>query len=121
MDDAHLLAASPYVALNPVRARLVSQSCEWRWSSVHAHLKGQDDGLVSVCPVLDRIESFADLIKTDPEDPTFASLRAAQTTGRPLGTADFVANLERRLGRPIARRAPGRKPSRQPDGQLALL
>ena len=86
-----------------------------------AHLRSEDDGLVSVRPVLDRIERFADVNKTDPDDPTFASPRAAETTGRPLGRADFVANLQRRLGRPIARRAPGRKPLRRPDGQLALL
>jgi hypothetical protein len=42
--------------------------------------------------------------------------------GRPLGTADFVTELERRLGRPIARRAPGRKAVAMPVGeQLNLL
>jgi hypothetical protein len=30
------------------------------------------------------------------------SLRKAEGIGRPLGTADFVIELERRLGRPIA-------------------
>jgi hypothetical protein len=40
----------------------------------------------------------------------------------PLGTADFVTGLERRLGRPIARRAPGRKAVAIPLGeQLNLL
>jgi hypothetical protein len=33
-------------------------------------------------------------------------LRKAEGVGRPLGTADFVIELERRLGRPIARRGP---------------
>ena len=41
-----------------------------------------------------------------------SNLRLAEGSGRPLGTADFVTSLERLLGRPIARRAPGRK-----DGQ----
>jgi hypothetical protein len=35
----------------------------------------------------------------------------AEGSGRPLGTAEFVTGLERLLGRPIARRAPGRKPT----------
>ena len=121
MDEAHLWAAIRYVALNPVRARLVARARDWPWSSVHAHLKGEDDGLVTVRPVLDRVERFAELMETDADDPAFAYPRAAEGTGRPLGTADFVADLERRLGRPIARRAPGRKPAPKPDDQLMLL
>lgn len=34
-----------------------------------------------------------------------------------LGPADFIADLERRLGRLIAQRAPGRKPRTEPDKQ----
>ena len=36
MDEPHLHAAMRYVALNPVRARLVARSEDWRWSSVSA-------------------------------------------------------------------------------------
>jgi hypothetical protein len=49
-------------------------------------------------------------------------LREAEGIGRPLGTAGFLTELERRLGRPIARRAPGRKAVTIPVGeQLNLL
>ena len=111
MDEAHLMAAVRYVAMNPVRARLVAKAADWRWSSVGAHLAGVDDGLVTVAPVLDRVDSFAALVEGEAESPAFAAIRAAETTDRPLGAADFVTNLERLLGRPIARRAPGRKPA----------
>ncbi len=111
MDEAHLMAAVRYVAMNPVRARLVERAADWRWSSVGAHLAGADDGLVTVAPILERVDSFAAVIESDAESPSFAAIRAAETTGRPLGAADFVADLERVLGRPIARRAPGRKPA----------
>jgi putative transposase len=121
MDDAHLMAAVRYVSLNPVRARLASRAQDWPWSSVGAHLRGRDDGLVRVGPVLDRVNDFSELIETDPDDRGFASIRAAETTGRPLGTADFVTGLERRLGRRIARQKPGRKPSVQPEAQLGLI
>jgi putative transposase len=105
MDEDHLMAAVRYVALNPVRARLVARAQDWPWSSVRAHLAGRDDGVVVVRPVLEQIGAF----------------RAAESTGRPLGNAQFVAGLERLLGRPIARRAPGRKPADRADDQLALL
>ena len=122
MDEAHLIAAVRYVSLNPVRARLVSRADEWPWSSVRAHLTGADDGLVRVRPVLQRVSDFAGLIASGAsDDDSFAAIRAAEKTGRPLGTADFVADLERRLGRPIARRAPGRKPTHVTEAQVKLL
>jgi putative transposase len=57
MDESHLRAALSYVSLNPVRARLVSRPDEWAWSSVRAHLAGEDDNLVSValCSTAGRI------------------------------------------------------------------
>ncbi|MBL8553905.1 MAG: transposase [Phenylobacterium sp.] len=121
MDEAHMLTAVRYVALNPVRARLVARAQDWAWSSVRAHLAGADDGLVTVAPVLERVDRFADLIENDGDEAAFTALRAAEQTGRPLGAADFVADLERLLGRPIARRAPGRKPQAPAIQQPALL
>jgi putative transposase len=112
MDEVHLMSALRYVALSPVRAGLAVRPEEWEWSSVRAHLAGQDDGLVTVKPVLDRVSSFAGLIANQTDDASFAALKAAELTGRPVGSADFVEALERLLERPVARRAPGRKPSR---------
>lgn len=52
MDEAHLAAAVLYVALNPVRARLVQRADDWRWSSVRAHLDpARGDGLTDPAPV----------------------------------------------------------------------
>jgi putative transposase len=121
MDEAHLISAVRYVALNPVRARLAASTQDWPWSSVRAHLGGKDDGLVSVGPVLARIASFAELIADETECASFTALRAAEQTGRPLGTKDFIEGLERVLGRRIARRAPGRKPTQQNFEQPTLL
>lgn len=126
MDERHLISAVRYVSLNPVRARLVARAEDWAWSSVRAHLEGEDDGLVKVAPVLSRIERFADILDDGPQAEdlhadAMRALRAAEGTGRPVGTADFVADLERRLGRPLARRAPGRKPTARQEEQQALL
>jgi putative transposase len=121
MDESHLLAAVRYVALNPVRARLVARAEDGKWSSVRAHLEGRDDGLVAVAPVLDRVKDFAAFIADQTNDFGFAAIRAAELTGRPIGTADFIAGLERILRRRIARRAPGRKPAQNPETQQKLL
>jgi len=37
MDEAHLISAVRYMALNPVRARLVTQAEDWTWSGTCAH------------------------------------------------------------------------------------
>lgn len=121
MDETHLLAAVRYVTLNPVRAGLCSRAEDWAWSSARAHLAGKDDGVVAVRPVLERVDDFAALLAEATDEGLFQRLRAAETTGRPLGTADYVADLERRLGRPIARRAPGRKPAAMATAEQALL
>jgi len=121
MDDAHFVTAVRYVSLNPVRARLVARAEDWPWSSVRAHLAGRGDGLVTVKPALDRVGDFAKLLEPDAADEErFAAVRRAELSGRPLATPQFVADLERILGRPIARRAPGRKP-RSPDASQPRL
>ena len=121
LDYTHLMRAVRYVSLNPVRARLAILAEDWKWSSVRAHLAGHDDGLVTVRPVLDRVPNFTALLQPE-ADEDFADLRSSEGTGRPLGAGDFVAGLERVLGRKIARRAPGRKPRSIAIGeQLELL
>jgi len=121
MDECHLISAVRYVALNPVRARLAVHAEDWKWSGVRAHLDGKDDGLVSVGPVLDRVKDFAALIADQTNEAGFDALRAAEHPGRPLGPQDFIAGLERVLGRRIARRAPGRKPTKAPEEQQDLF
>lgn len=97
MDERHLLAAARYVSLNPVRARMVSRAEDWPWFSVHAHLAGQDDGVVTVAPLLSRIQRFADMLEVTDQEPTeFTALRVAETSGHPLGDDEFVAGVRDR-------------------------
>ena len=107
MDEDHLMAAARYVALNPVRAGLAARAEDWRWSSARAHLEGRDDGLVSVGPLVERCGGrFADLLDAAPVAGTLSALRAAETIGRPLGSAaflDFVAGATGRDPRPKRR------------------
>jgi putative transposase len=110
MDEAHLLAAARYVPMNPVRARLAAPPEDWPWSSARAHLAREDDGLVAVGPLLERIDDFARFLADGCDPAAEGTLRAAETTGRPLGNAAFIAELERILGRRLARGRPGPKP-----------
>jgi putative transposase len=106
MDEDHAWNAVVYVTLNPVRAGLCRRAADWPWSSVHAHLSGEDDALAKVAPVLDRFGDFAARLreietgKVAPID--FDALRRAETTGRPVGSAAFVKQLEALTGRALA-------------------
>jgi len=66
--------------------------------------------IVFAKPFLDRIPYFSELLEAATDDD-FTDLRRAEATGRPLGMEDFVVGLEKLLGHPIARRAPGRRTS----------
>jgi putative transposase len=106
MDENHFWAAMLYVEQNPVRARLVEQAGEWRWSSAQAHLRGEDAGLLDLVPwrarhtpeswklYLDRGLQEASLIER---------IRDAIERGQPLRDEAFVKRVhEQRRAKPSA-------------------
>lgn len=109
MDEAHLVHAARYVALNPVRARLCDRAADWPWSSAAAHIAGRDDELVEVTPLLDRVGDFATFLGQDEDQQATRALRMAETTGRPVGSPSWLAALEARTGRTLAAQKRGRK------------
>jgi len=114
MDEEHLYAALRYVALNPVRARLVKRAVDWKWSSTWALVSGKDDGVVKVAPVLERVPDFdAFLGEKFDEDFTYAALRKAERVGRPVGSAEW--DMEAKTGHKIAPGKRGRKPMEKVD------
>lgn len=79
LDAAHLVAAARYVELNPVRAHLVERPETWPWSSAKAHLAGQDDGLVTVAPLLEAVGDWSAFLDTP--CASASSRRCAGTSG----------------------------------------
>ncbi len=117
MEDAYLYAATRYVELNPVRAKLVANPAEYRWSSAGAHLAGKDDVLVKAQPLLDRFGDWREFLSAGLGEEEAAVLRRHERTGRPLGSPEFVARLEKLLRRALAPRKPGRKPKARRRGK----
>ena len=111
MDEAHLANAVRYITLNPVRARLVERMHEWPWSSANAHLSGRDDELVTVAPVLERYGDFTAFLDQEENATAFRMLRQSETTGRPLGSDQWIEKLEKLTGRQLKpqKRGPKRK------------
>lgn len=109
MDESYLLAATRYVELNPVRARLTADPFAWRWSSASAHLAGQDDSLVKVAPLLEMAGDWRQFLLESPADDMMNELRKHERTGRPLGREHFLQHLEDTLSRVLRKQKPGPK------------
>jgi len=108
MDENYLLAAVRYVELNPVRARLVERPEQWQWSSASTHLRGKDDKLVQVRPMLERVSDWRALLASGDEH-LYEEVRKHERTGRPLGSGDFIKKVSQMLNRELEIKRPGRK------------
>ena len=90
------MAAARYVALNPVRARLVARAEDWPWSSVRAHLEGRNDALVHAAPLSSRARPAA--------SPIFLTTNLMPKRplpfGRPKASADRSAPRPSSIGWP---------------------
>jgi putative transposase len=109
MDENYLLATVRYVVLNPVKANLCTHPQDWPWSSASAHLSGIDDNLVTVKPMLDRVNNWQHYLSSDNTDNN-GLLELHSRTGRPLGSDSFVKTLEAICCKSLAPKKPGPKP-----------
>ena len=108
MDEPHLLSCARYVELNPVRAGLVRKAEDWPWSSARAHLAGENDGLVSVAAMLERIDDWRAYLADAPRPAELERLRTHLRTGRPAGSEAFIEQLEATAGRRLRPQRRGR-------------
>ena len=114
LDEEHLINAARYVGLNPGPARLAARAWDWPHSSVK---RPSRRARRRARPLLDRAPRFVDLLAREAEQDAFGPLRRSELIGRPLGSAAFVAEIEKRLGRSLAPGKRGRK--RRKEGAVA--
>lgn len=114
--DRYLLACCRYVELNPVRASMVVNPADYRWSSYRAKIGLQ------ACDWLDRDCCYLGLAETTEArrkkyqawvlSGTLASelrlIREASQRGQLVGSALFRDEVERKTGRRVESRGPGR-------------
>jgi len=99
MDKNWLLKAAAYIELNPVKAGIVKKAWDYRWSSVHAHLAGQDSqGIILPEKLLSLTGDWKDYLK---ESQASSGIEFEQhgRTGRPLGSERFIEKAEHLLQR----------------------
>ena len=102
MDESHLLAAVRYIEMNPVSANICHNAGDWPWSSARAHLNGRDDSLVSVLPMLKRIDNWSNYLMAPVDEKQQCRIQQHASSGRPLGDDDFMTELSQITGRDLA-------------------
>ena len=114
--DRYLLACMAYIDLNPVRAGLVAQAKDYPWTS-HGHYIGRRaDKLVTPHPLVwelgntpfAREAAYAELVQAGVNPVHQTALTQATLSGWALGEPDFVADLQKRTQRRVAKGQVGR-------------
>jgi putative transposase len=117
MDESSCLNAVRYLAFNPVRARFVAYPELWEWSSVKAHLAGEDDDFVRVKPILRIAPNFSDFLDLSADEKReLDGFETKSMNGRPVGSAAFITRLEKKLGRTLKPQKRGPKAKQITDG-----
>ena len=112
VEEAAVGRVIAYVEENPVRAGMVEQAEDFHWSSARSHL-----GTAEPEPLLDSAWFEARWTAEDwrtvlasrtPREEDVRAIREATYLGRPLGSKNFIAELETKLGRKLEARSGGR-------------
>ncbi|MDF1486353.1 transposase [Ramlibacter sp. H39-3-26] len=116
--ERHLLACMAYIDLNPVRAGMVGDPAAYPWSS-HCHYAGlRQDRLLTPHPLywqlgntpFAREAAYADLVRAGLSADQQCALTDSAFSGWALGSPDFVADLQKRTMRRVAKGQAGRRP-----------
>ena len=100
LGSSYLWSALAYVERNPVRAGMVRQASDYRWSSAAAHLTGTDTHSILDMDWWGRESpsDWAERLGRD-EDEQVLALRKCTYSGKPFGDEGFVENIAKQFGR----------------------
>jgi putative transposase len=115
-NDEHLLTVLRYIEANPLRAGIVENAADYRWSSYLLHGTGAADALV------DRLSTYEELspnpktrqrkwalkVHQPLEEATLARVRLSTASGLPMGAKAWVDRLAKRLDLDLTIRPRGR-------------
>ena len=114
--ERYLLACMAYIDLNPVRAGLVADPADYSWSSHAHHLGRLTDRLITPHPLywdlgntpFSRDAAYADLVRSGLRPDEQRGLTDSVLRGWALGEPDYVADLQKRTQRRVAKTKVGR-------------
>ena len=95
--DNHLLAVLRYVERNPLRADLVEQAEEWRWSSLHHWRTNGPFNRIDPGPV-PRPERWIEWVNKPLSAAELEQVRHSVNRGTSYGSDDWVSRMAAQLG-----------------------
>jgi putative transposase len=124
VEESAVASVIRYVERNPVRAGIVEQAEQYVWSSAAAHLglRADSRALLDLDWWKQRwtTAQWEEVLRSGEQEAELAAIRRATYTGRPWGSLDFVADLEKRLQRRLTARVGGRPKKHTETDQLGL-
>ncbi len=105
MDERYVYAAVRYVERNPVRANIVQRAEEYQWSSAKAHTRRIHAPILTPFYLMDEIKNWSKYLAE--EERELSIIRKHSRTGRPLGSAEYIRQLEKQMGRRLLKQKPG--------------
>jgi putative transposase len=115
--EEYLLTCYRYIELNPVRADMVNDPGEYRWSSYRWHGLGQANGLITDHALYvglgmagdERRTAYRALFCAHLDAEALDEIRTSAIRGLPLGSERFREQVEAALGRRIGMKRRGRR------------
>ncbi|MDX8395003.1 MAG: transposase [Mariprofundaceae bacterium] len=112
LDSAYLWSAIRYVERNPVRANMVEQAEDYRWSSAATHCGLKDDAVLGHRDKWESMliapEDWSDWLAVEEKSERLDVLRKHVEKGLPCGSEGFVKTLGNKIGRILEVRTQGR-------------
>ena len=114
--ETYLLACQRYVELNPVRAAMVDDPSQYRWSSYRCNALGQPDALVTPHRLYhglgesdeERRSAYRALFRAQLDRDAISDIRLALNQNQPLGGERFYQYIEQMTGQRREARPRGR-------------
>lgn len=108
-DDDHFFVVCRYVERNALRAGLVKNAKDWRWSSLWRWLQNPEPTpkLLSAWP-LPRLPNWAERVNQPLTDKELEAVRRCAHRGQPMGEESWVESVARRLNLESTLRPRGR-------------
>ncbi len=119
--DEYLLACIRYVELNPVRAQVVADAQDYRWSSYQARMKGHERVMADFDPCYlalgesteERQIRYREYLQSAIPDGEWAFIQEAVARGQLTGNGRYIEEVKKIIGRRIEHRRPGRPKTKQ--------
>lgn len=109
LDENHLLAATRYILINPVKVGIIKKPWDYKWASTRQHMSLNNGSLVKDNLLRDLITDWKDFLDTASDSNDSALFQLHERTGRPLGSDTFVEKLESLLKVNLKKKKAGRK------------